>query len=214
MFFTSRQKEIESLLRDYFRHSLGAVENLLHALKEYGATNDRGRLVENFSRVDRAESSADDVRREIEVLLYSKALFPESRGDILGLIETIDKVPNQAEAAAAMMISHHVAFPEQIKPRVIELGEISLRCTEALVEGASKLFSDFTAATVAVGRVDELESKADVLENSLIEQVFTSEYPDLQKIVLRDIIGVLASICDRAENAADRIRLIVAKRSI
>ena len=45
------------------------------------------------------------MRREIEVMMYSKALFPESRGDILTLLETIDRVPNQAEAVVRMLLN-------------------------------------------------------------------------------------------------------------
>lgn len=45
------------------------------------------------SAVDRAhesESGADDLRREIELTLYGRALLPESRDDLLDLLENFD----------------------------------------------------------------------------------------------------------------------------
>jgi uncharacterized protein Yka (UPF0111/DUF47 family) len=38
--------------------------------------------------------------------------------------------------------------------------------------------------------------------------------PDLQKILLRDLTQHLSAIADRAETVGDRIRIMVAKRSV
>jgi predicted phosphate transport protein (TIGR00153 family) len=184
------------------------------AFKEYCAEPDRAQLEQNFSAVHRVESQADDIRREIEVMMYSKALFPESRGDILGLLETIDKIPNQAESVVHMLLTHHIVIPPAFRPSILQLVGICVRCAAALLDGAGKLFVDFTNATVAVGQVDELESEADHLEADLTEQIFSSDIDSIQKILLRDIVKNISSVCDRAENAGDRIRLIAAKRRV
>lgn len=39
------------------------------------------------------ESKADDIREEIEALMLGKALIPESRRDIIGLLESINDIP-------------------------------------------------------------------------------------------------------------------------
>jgi predicted phosphate transport protein (TIGR00153 family) len=83
-----------------------------------------------------------------------------------------------------------------------------------MIDGVSRLFTDFTNATVAVGKIDELESEADLAENMLIEHIFSSDMDGFNKILLRDLVQHIAAISDRAENVGDRIRLIVAKRSI
>jgi len=146
--------------------------------------------------------------------MYSKSLFPESRGDIMGLLEAMDKVPNQTEAAVRMLLTHHIEIPAAYRAGIIRLTEICHRCVEALLEGAGKLFSDFTSATAAVGKVDELESEADHLEASLVEGIFAGEMPGFDKILLRDLVRNISAITDRAENAGDRIRIIVAKRRV
>ncbi|MEK0368345.1 MAG: DUF47 family protein, partial [Nitrosopumilus sp.] len=57
--------------------------------------------MEPFSVTERKNPAPS--RREIEISLYEKALIPESRGDILGLLEAVDRIPNKAESVAFQM---------------------------------------------------------------------------------------------------------------
>jgi len=214
MIFENKQKKIESQLGQYNQKIILCLELFTHAVKQYCQDKDRGKLYSNFLKVHSAESMADDIRREIEVMMYTKALFPESRGDILGLLETMDKVPNQAESAVRMLLNQHVIVPDEMNEQVIQLADVCRRCVEAMVDSADKVFTDFTNATVAIGKVDELESIADGVEENLIEQIFTSEIDGADKLLLRDLVKHIAEISDRAENVGDRIRIIVAKRRV
>jgi predicted phosphate transport protein (TIGR00153 family) len=214
MFFINKQKQIESLLDDYRQQVSKCLEVCELAFTQYLDEPDRSRLEKNFLDISRAESGADTIRREVEVMMYSKALFPESRGDILGLLETMDKVPNQAETVTQALLNQHVLIPQQYREQIKQLITICRRCVEAMLDGAGKLFTDFTNATVAVGKVDELESEADHIEEAIIEQVFSSNIEGFEKILLRDLVNQIAGISDRAENTADRIRIIAAKRKV
>jgi uncharacterized protein len=214
MLFISKQKEIQTQISEYCESVLKCLDNFQDAVKQYCHNSDRYAAKASFTEVHKAESKADDIRREIEVLMYSKSLFPESRGDIMGLLETMDRVPNQAEDAIRMIWNQYVEIPERHSAEILNLVNVCCRCTYAMVESAEKLFSDFTNAAVAVGRVDELESEADRIEATLIEQVFSEKNNNISTIVFRDFIKCVAQISDRAENVGDRIRIIVAKRTI
>jgi hypothetical protein len=146
--------------------------------------------------------------------MYTKAIFPESRGDILRLLETMDRVPNQAESVLRMIQNQHINIPHGYAKRILQLTNISCRAAEAMRTSAEKLFSDYTTATVAIGNIDELESEADGIEADLIEEIFSSDIDGFDKIMLRDLVQRIAQISDRAENVGDHIRVIVAKRSI
>jgi len=214
MIFLNKQKRIESQVNTYCEQVFLCLDGFQKAIEQYCQTSDRNQLQRNSGKVHHAESIADDLRREIEVMMYSKSLFPESRGDILGLLETADKVPNRAEEVLRMLLIQHIVIPAQFRPGILQLVNIDHRCVTALLEGIGKLFSDFTNATVAIGRVDELESEGDHLEANIIELIFAEEMDGIEKILLRDLVVAIGSICDRAANAGDRIRIIVAKRSI
>ncbi|MBW8017240.1 MAG: DUF47 family protein [Planctomycetes bacterium] len=214
MLFINKQKKVESSLAEYRQKVSTCIEIFENSILQYLENSDRAMLEKNGVEIHKAESLADDIRREIEVMMYSKSLFPESRGDIMGLLETMDRVPNQAEATIHMISNQRINIPEQFHSQIIELVSICVRCTTALLESSAKLFSDFTTATIALGKVDELESEADHLEEAIIKQIFTSDIDGFEKIMLRDTVKQISTVCDRAEKSGDRIRIIVAKRRV
>jgi hypothetical protein len=214
MMFANKQKEIQRQVSEYCASVTECMDSFQNAVKQYCENMDRSLAKANFAQVHRAESKADDIRREIEVMMYSKSLFPESRGDIMGLLETMDKVPNQAEAAVLMAWNQHVEIPEKHVPEILTLVDVCCRSVYAMVEAAETLFSNFTNAAVAVGKIDELESEADKIEAALIESIFSEKPDSVSAIIFRDFIMNIARISDRAENVGDRIRIITAKRTI
>lgn len=212
MLFLSRQKKTEAQLAEYRNTISLCMDKFQATLKRYCKNADPAQLQIDYNELHRHESVADDIRREIEVVMYSKALFPESRGDILGLLEAMDRIPNQAEKTIQDVLIQHIHIPEAFCPEVLQLVDVGLRCVAALLDGADKLFSDFTNAAVAIGKVDELESEADNIEADLISKIFSSDMAGFDKLLLRDIVRDISCLCDRAENVGDRIRIIVAKR--
>jgi predicted phosphate transport protein (TIGR00153 family) len=146
--------------------------------------------------------------------MYSRALFPESRGDILGLIESMDRVPNCAESAVRMILNQHISLPPEICDQITELVSVCTKCVLTMLEGVSQLFNNFIDASITVGQIDKLESEADRIESDLTNRIFSSDMPDLQKILLRDLVDKIGGVADRSESVGDRIRIMVAKRSV
>ena len=214
MLFVNKQKKIESQITQYNQQVAACMDVFKKALQQYCENPDRGVIKSKFDEVHKAESLADDIRQDIGVMMYSKSLFPESRGEVLGLLETMDKVPNQAEAVVHMIWNQHISIPEVLHSEILGLVDVCCRCVDAMLEAAGKLFTNFTNATVAVGKIDELESEADRIEARIIERIFTSEIDTLDKILIRDLVKSISSISDKAENTGDRIRITVAKRSV
>ena len=214
MLFVNKQKEIQSQISEYCKSVTECMDSFQEAVKQYCSNSDRHAAKDSFAEVHKTESKADDIRREIEVMMYSKSLFPESRGDIMGLLEAMDRVPNQAEDAIRMIWNQYVVIPEKYSEELLTLVDVCCRAASAMVDSAEKLFSDFTTAAVAVGKIDELESEGDRIEAELIEKVFSEKNDSISTIVFRDFIKCVGQISDRAENVGDRIRIIVAKRTV
>ena len=214
MFFSSKQKKLESLLSSYCEQVVICQCHLETAMCQYSKSNDISELHHNASQVYKAESTADDLRHNIEELMYLKAIFPSSRGDILNLLESVDKIPNQAESSIRMLINQHISISDNFWPDILAMIELTCSCVATLVKAMNQLFSNFASARTAVGKVDELESAIDNIEYGLIDKVFSSAIAGDQKLLLRDIIKSIASISDRAENSADRLRIILAKRGV
>jgi predicted phosphate transport protein (TIGR00153 family) len=147
-------------------------------------------------------------------MMYEKALFPESRGDILALLEGADRVPNQAEGAVRMILTQHVRIPEELASNVLSLVETSTKAGYAMLDSVRGLFRHAAATRNTLGKIDELESEVDRDQNALIEDIFNSDLDGFEKLQLRDMVDRLARPSDRAENVADHIAVILAKRDL
>jgi uncharacterized protein len=214
MLFRSKQREIEEQLATYREKAAECVEEFRKSFTRYCASSDLDQLREDVVRVHKAESEADDIRREVETTMYSKALFPESRGDVLGLLEALDRIPNQAEAVVRLIVNQYVSVPEEYHAQLQELVDVCCRCVDATLEASAKVLSDFANAASIVGRIDELESQADGIEAALLQRIFSSDLDTLGKMQMRELVQSIADISDRAENVGDRLRIIVAKRLV
>ena len=208
-----KQRKIETQIEEYASHVLICMDEFCTAVKRYFASTEHGVILEGYQKVHEAEGVADDIRRDIEVMMYSKALFPESRGDILGLLESIDRVPNHTESSVRMIANQHIVVPEELHGKFLDMIETTNRCVTELIEAVRSLFGTFIKAAVHIGKIDELESAVDHIEETLVDTIFSGQYDGLDKILLRDLTERIGGISDRAEQAGDRIRIMVAKRT-
>ncbi len=214
MFFASKQKQIESQINAYCDAVHDCLELFEETLRTYCNDGDIETLREQAVEIHKLESQADDLRREVELMMYEKALFPESRGDVLALLEGADRVPNQAEGAVRMILTQHVRIPEELAGKVLALVETSTKAGYAMLDSVRGLFQHAAATRNMLGKIDELESEVDRGQNALIEDVFNSDLDGFEKLQLRDMVDRLARPSDRAENVADHIAVILAKRDI
>lgn len=214
MIFGGKQRAVESMIDRYLEQvtqCLEAFSDCIQASLDSQAFDD---LVLKVERTHQAESQADDLRREITMMLYGKALFPESRGDILGLLEAVDRIPNKAESVVRQMQHQRFALPADLADDFRRLADCVRSCANELVRAVAELFDNYANAMFLADRVNDLESQADDAELILMEKIFASSRETADKILLRDMARDIGSIADRAEDASDRIRIIAVKRKV
>ena len=138
--FFKREREVRGLIQQYFETVDEAFREFETAMRCYLDVGDCEQFKDCDSRVRAAESKADDLRGEIEKMLYSRSLLPESRGDILGLLEYFDKMPNLVETITFMCETQRILVPDQFKPRIVELLEINIQAYKLVRETVDRLF--------------------------------------------------------------------------
>ena len=166
-----------------------------------------------LEEVHRSESKADDLRRTIELQLYERALIPESRGDVLGLIETIDVIPGLFQSLCYQFFLEKILFPERFRERYLHLVDINIKAYNLVREALLGLFfnKDVKAQT---DLVDAVESDSDHIERDLIRDIFNSKLDKADKILLKEIVINTGDISDQAETVKDRLALAIVKRKI
>jgi predicted phosphate transport protein (TIGR00153 family) len=212
IFFKKQQAVIDRIKAyleqvDACRHRFrDCVEGLLWDVED----PENNRRVEE---VHRSESEADDLRRAIEYELYQRALIPESRGDVLGLLENLDTIPGMFQSLCYQIFLEKVRFPQEFRSRYLELVDVNLRSYELVRQAVMGLFYKQDTRELT-DQVDAVESESDRLERALIRDIFTSQIDKADKILLKEIVVNTGDISDNAENVKDRLVLAVVKRKI
>ena len=166
-----------------------------------------------LEEVHRAESKADDLRRDIELQLYQRALIPESRGDVLGLLETMDAIPGMLQSLCYQFLLEKIIVPEQFRERYLHLVDVNLKSYDLVRQAMLGLFYKKEVRELT-DLVDAAESESDRVERALIRDIFSSKLDKADKILLKEIIINTGDISDQAEKVKDRLILAIVKRKI
>lgn len=174
---------------------------------------------EEFSRhlehIRILEHEADELRKTIETALYTQTLVPESRGDILALMETSDDVIDRAKDTLSEMGIERPEIPEQFKDGYVELARSTVRAMEEMVKAMRAFMRAPLNVRDYLHKVYHWEKESDRLAEELKRAIFASKDLELsQKIHLRYFALHIDTIADKAEDVADRLAIYTIKRSI
>lgn len=209
--FTSKlEKKITQYLQDLDLINLSFFDGIRYYLEE--------RKEEFLNRkldVQSRESNLDLLRREIEWELYSKMLIPESRADILELLEDLDEIADYQERIIMQFHTERPRFQPEILESVRNLLEPCDQSIKQVIESALGFFSNKKDNLQVIKRVGYYEHEADLQEEQVKIDLFALSEPGLAtKMHTRDFIDHLASLADLAEDIADRISIYSIKREI
>ena len=212
--FYKREKEVRGLIAEYFETADRAINEFEAAMECFFRSGPCDEVRERDELIHEAESRADDLRRQIEKMLYSRSLLPESRGDLLGLLENFDKMPNLAETITFIFDTQAIEIPREYRDSVKLLISINIEAYRLVRRTVDKLFTDPDSVGEAVEPVDVKESESDILERELIIEIFASDLERAHKMQLREVIQRVGDLSDSAENTARRLEIISLKRRI
>ena len=160
-FIFRKQQRVESLLYEYLDALRMAQQHFSTALNACL----EGRVCNNFdllrNQTHKFEAKADDIREDIKTLMYSKALIPESRGDVMGLLESIDELPRILEVILQIIETQKLAIPEFLFKDIKELVDISMESCGLLFDQVEALFKKNEEIRALVSKIDRDESDCD-----------------------------------------------------
>lgn len=161
------------------------------------------------------EHVGDALRRDLEEQLYTQTLIPESRGDVMELLENMDGLLDRFKGALwRFEIEQPDIYPE-LHGDIRELAACVVESVEAMVRSARAFFKDIAAVADHLHKVSHWESQSDKVSTRIQSRIFREKKLDLSyRIQLRDFIRHVDKIADRAEDVADKLRIYVIKRSL
>lgn len=178
--------------------------------------NDLGQFHNKLKEIRKNEESADGLRREIRYRLYKKMLIPESRGDVLGLLETTDNVIDTTKKVLGHFDVEKPKIREFLHNDFRKLAKASAEALDNVVLADRAFFKNEAGIEDYIHKVHYYEHEADQLEEQIKKSIFEcEEIPDLaEKMQLRDFIELIASLSDEAEDVAERLSVYAIKRNL
>ena len=164
-------------------------------------------------KVDKCETEADSILREIMSRLYSGAYLPSLRSDIFHLIQYLDSVANAAEACCDFFLAQRPDIPDDMKLRFQSIMEKTIASCAPLGESVSSFFKNEDIETIRerAKEVGIMESDVDKEEWDLTRDIFKTDLEYGHKIHLKQCLEGIVTISDRAEDTSDQLQLIIIK---
>ncbi len=164
--------------------------------------------------VNKMESDADHLRRAIETKLYAQTLIPESRGDVLGLIENLDQLLNLYEGSLWAFSIEKPEIPGEFHNDFENLTDMSVQAAESLVLASRAFFRNPDAVSDHNHKVMFFEKEADKVSTKLKQAIFGSDLELARKSHLRNFVEHIDNVADLAEDISDRLAIYTIKRTI
>jgi len=211
-FFGKKELKIIKLFEEHLAAVEFTVKEMLRLIEN--ADSDQNLIAEMAENVRNAETQADSLRREMESEMYLGAFLPNFRGDLLGIVESIDVVANKAEVVADEIDLQKMKLPEEMIEDFVKLSEVSLSTFQSTAEAAKLMFTDLEKANEYVSQAEEREHEGDMVERNLIRKLFETDLELAEKILIKKLIKKISDIADHSENVSDRIQIVIFKRRV
>jgi predicted phosphate transport protein (TIGR00153 family) len=158
------------------------------------------------------ERKADELRRSTESMLYTYSLIPESRADVLQLLEKLDDV---IDCAKHILQEFDVQQPDVeigYFDLFVDLADKSVKAVEQVVEAARAFFRSESRLRDCINKVDFYESEADRAGLRLKKQIYQSDLELPRKHHLRYFADSLESLSDMAQVVSEQLAIANVKR--
>jgi len=196
---------------------------LVRPLFEAFTAGDWDQTAEIYGRISKLEHKADLIKNDIRDHLPKSLFLPVDRGDILLFLREQDKIADAAEDLGVLVTMRRTPTPEPMKAGVLELVDSVVRTSEAWFEAARELptleEASFTGPEVdkilrLINEVADLEWEADKRQAEVSKRLFDheAEIGPVSVMFWMNIFRVLGAVANHAENTADLLRVMLAKR--
>ncbi len=209
-----RTKELEQKIDSFFDKISEAAVVYRLAVRVYLKEGPVEDFQQRLDRVNGLETDADDLRREIEQQLYSNTLIPDSRGDVLGLIETADQIMSKFEGSLWAFAIEKPVILDEHKDGFKKLTGMVVKAVDELGLGARAFFRSPHDVPAYNHKVRLYEKEADIIGSNLKRAIFDSDLDLATKLHLREFVEQIDSVADVAEDVSDRLAIYAIKRLV
>ena len=216
MLIFKKEKKVVELALKHAEKTGESLRIMVEAIKGF-LNNGNSSLAESATRVNKLETEADGLLRDIRELLYSGAYLPTIRGDIYRLLSAVDDVTNKIENGLDFVNYQKPVSTGAFVEPLEEILDMTIDCFSELGDALRAFFKPkgkVEDLREHCRRVGELESEIDDKERTLTLAIFESDIPLSEKQHLVKLLARIVKISDEIENASDELELASLKSII
>ena len=168
-------------------------------------------------KIDAKEKEADTVRRAIVNEFLNGSMLPQTRTELLRIVELVDGVPNKAQDLSRQLLYENVTFPDNLKEDVKSMVELTRKQLDSLSHAIELLFSNYEILlkdSALLEEVKDYEGRVDDEELLLIRSIFAMDIPLAEKNHMKYFVSKIADVSDLIEDIADEVQIMVVMRKV
>ena len=211
MLIFKKEKEARKLVLQHISATNECVGEVRSMLEDYIA-GDREASRQHGLRVKSLEQQADKMKREAREVLHQGAFLPQIRADVHHMVEMVDSIAGISEDVAKFLNNQSPRIPDEYEAGLLDIAGLCVTCFHEL----RKALKDYIKPKGEIGelhdhvqRVSQLESSIDEKQAALTRQVFDSAMPLAEKMHFCQLLRLVASISDQAEDVSDELESVV-----
>ena len=204
-FYKNDQKELINSINLFLDNILKVNSLFENLIKEFFLKNYK-EVEDLTAKISDLESACDKLRRTTERKIYQETLIPEQRGDVLGMLENLDKIPGQLQGNAHRINTEKPDIHKELHDDFNNLVQNNSTCVKLLISGSKQFFIDPKKTIEDCLLVSKHESTGDKISTKLKNAIFDNNNLDLsQKMHLRYFVEIVDEVANLAEDVADRL---------
>jgi len=165
-------------------------------------------------RVSQLERKCDDLRRAIERVLLTEMLIPDSRSDVMTLIDLLDGLLDRIKRELLSMTIEKPPVTADLQDDMGRMVAAICSAIESTVLASRAFFTNPSAVRDHVHKIGLYESEADTLSIRMKQQIFDSTRDLALKMMLRDFVDSLDRVADKSEDLGDQLSIFTLRRSL
>ena len=164
-----------------------------------------------FNKIEELEAIIEEITHKTHLELSKNFITPFDREDIHALIKSIDNVADNMHGAASRIRLYQV---DKITKSIRKLTEINLEACQLIGVGIKELKEmNHKAIKETCKKINKLESKADVVFDKAVADIFENETDAKNIIKYKEVLSALEMASDKCKSVSNVMEQISVKHS-
>ena len=162
----------------------------------------------SVQKIKDIEHKGDDMTHAVVIKLNQTFITPFDREDIHALASALDDVLDYINSAADRLLMYKITSTPNA---ALKLADVIVRQSDELSKAVSLLEKNQQKVLEHCVEVNRLENEADAVARDAIGHLFHDEKDPIQLIKIKELLEVLETATDKAEDAANVLETVILK---